>query len=104
MWQPKNPKQAEEWQARIDAWQQSGKTMIAWCKEHQVSEHQFWYWKDRLLSKKESSRPSRFVELLDDSPSEGGVAIQFQDFTIQLTTKFDENTLRRCLLTLRELS
>ncbi|MEJ2042134.1 MAG: hypothetical protein P8X89_02545 [Reinekea sp.] len=38
------------WQQHITAWQQSNLSQAAFCKAHQLSYHQFIYWRQKLLS------------------------------------------------------
>lgn len=38
------------WQQRLDNWQHSGLSSAEWCRQQQLPEHQFFYWKRKLLS------------------------------------------------------
>lgn len=38
------------WQAHIEAWQQTPQSQAAYCRAHQLSQHQFSYWKRKLQS------------------------------------------------------
>lgn len=39
-----------QWQQHINDWQQSSLSQAAFCKAHQLSYHQFIYWRQKLLS------------------------------------------------------
>ncbi|WP_422133859.1 IS66 family insertion sequence element accessory protein TnpA [Endozoicomonas sp. ALD040] len=53
----KNSPEHNEWQERIQAWQASGLSQNAWCKQHDIRVSKFGYWK-RKLEKTSSSLPS----------------------------------------------
>ena len=36
------------WRERLLAWQQSGLSTAQWCRQQQLPEHQFFYWKRKL--------------------------------------------------------
>jgi len=37
------------WKAHIERWQQSGLSQVAYCREHRLTLHQFYYWKKKLV-------------------------------------------------------
>jgi hypothetical protein len=39
---------AEFWQDHINAWQGSGLSQTAYCKQHEIKFHNFAYWRNRL--------------------------------------------------------
>ena len=52
---PEDRKQNQElWQERIKDWQQSGLSASAWCEQHNLKPHLFFYWKRKLLTEPES--------------------------------------------------
>ena len=42
------------WQQRLEHWQQSRLSTAEWCRQQQLPEHQFFYWKRKLISGTES--------------------------------------------------
>lgn len=47
---PNNPTELNLfWQSHIEAWQSSGLTQAAYCKENDLIIHRFGYWKRKLL-------------------------------------------------------
>ncbi|WP_422475236.1 IS66 family insertion sequence element accessory protein TnpA [Endozoicomonas sp. ALB032] len=44
----KNSPEHNEWQERIQAWQASGLSQNAWCKQHDIRVSKFGYWKRKL--------------------------------------------------------
>ncbi|WP_435808097.1 IS66 family insertion sequence element accessory protein TnpA, partial [Zhongshania aliphaticivorans] len=43
------------WQDHITAWQGSGLSQAAYCKQHEIKFHNFAYWRNRLSPAKEPS-------------------------------------------------
>ena len=41
------------WQDHITAWQGSGLSQSAYCKQHEIKFHNFAYWRNRLSPRKE---------------------------------------------------
>jgi len=54
-----NEQKRRWWQKHLEAWAVSGQTQSAYCRNHELSRHQFQYWKKRLHK---PSKPS-FIEL-----------------------------------------
>ncbi|MFT5889586.1 MAG: hypothetical protein ACI9BO_002414 [Zhongshania sp.] len=46
---------AQFWQDHITAWQGSGLSQAAYCKQHEIKFHNFAYWRNRLSPAKESA-------------------------------------------------
>lgn len=37
------------WEHHLEQWQQSGLSQLAYCREHQLKPHRFYYWRRRIL-------------------------------------------------------
>ena len=90
------------WEGRIEDWKKSGKSIVQWCKENNLPDHQFYYWRDRLNGKRRGKSAPRsstggFIELVDCDHNESGVVIRTAGVEVHIKPKFDENTLLRCL-------
>jgi hypothetical protein len=46
---------AKFWQDHITAWQSSGLSQVAYCKQHEIKLHNFTYWRNRLSPAKAPS-------------------------------------------------
>ena len=56
---PRTPRRsAEQWQALIEQWQQSGQSAKAFCREHDLGYASFCQWRKRLASANEPTRSS----------------------------------------------
>ena len=68
-------KHTASWQVHLDAWQSSGKTQVAYCREHGLVYCQFTYWKKKLTQDitvvQGDGQSSGFVpvQLIDSRPS-----------------------------------
>lgn len=40
----------ENWQQHITAWQESGLTQLAYCKQKNIKQHNLQYWRKRLVA------------------------------------------------------
>lgn len=52
----------EKWSAKIAAWQRSGLSLAAWCRDNSESYQRALYWRKRL-QRSESPAPGGFFEL-----------------------------------------
>jgi hypothetical protein len=53
-----------QWQQHITAWQQSGLSQAAFCKAHQLSYHQFLYWRQKLEHQATDSPSAQAKQLI----------------------------------------
>jgi hypothetical protein len=92
------PEKVRDWEERILQQQNSGLSITRWCREYQVVECQFYYWKSKLFPRQVET--SGFTELVDVKNT--GVTIEYNDMLIHLDPNFDEVTLKRCLSVIKE--
>ncbi|MDO6526352.1 hypothetical protein Q4519_11725 [Motilimonas sp. 1_MG-2023] len=54
---------SQHWQHHIDAWQQAGSSQAQYCREHELDQSQFSYWKRKLIKtcEPQSVKSSRFA-------------------------------------------
>jgi len=85
-----------EWEVKVRQWIMSEKSITAWCQEHSIPEHRFYYWRKKLqaASPQVSKDSSLFVQLVDGTEEISGVELKIQQFTISLSRKFDSITLK----------
>jgi hypothetical protein len=110
----------EQWRARLKLFARSKQTVSVWCAQHDVSVHQFYYWRRRLeeatlqpakaTSAKATSGDNWLaVAVVPDvavmpeasagpppagPPSAGGVTIRVGAATIEVSPGFDRALLR----------
>lgn len=52
---------SQHWQHHIDAWQQVGSSQAQYCREHELDQSQFSYWKRKLATLNEPNQPKSAV-------------------------------------------
>ena len=102
-----DPRQSlyESWKQHVTNWRQSGKGIMKWCTEINLSYKKFLYWRKKiegflLVPPKKFERVS-FSELSDSSCTTG-IDILVNGTTIRLHKNFDETTLKSCIRLLGE--
>jgi hypothetical protein len=91
---------ATTWSRRIQEWKSSQSSIAQWCRDHNLSYHQFLYWKSRFYG--QDGRAS-FIELQDLIRKDSGVSIEVNGVHIHARCNFDENTLIRLVKLLGKL-
>jgi len=95
------------WKRHIDGWQESGLSQSEYCRQHDLKEHLFFYWKKRIVKPAET----KFVFLDLGSISETGFAkpgcplglVVSNGLKIEIGAGFDPQLLRQLIITLRGL-
>lgn len=96
------------WKERIQNWQESGLTQTEYCRIHNLTPHQFTYWKQRIVKPPET--PVSLVQVnmkstfnpnsLHHSPLRMTVGDQYR---IEIDRGFDPVALQQLLFTLKQL-
>jgi hypothetical protein len=95
------------WQQHFENWKESGLTQVKYRRRHGLKQHQWWYWKKRLV---DSSVPVKFVRLdldrLAEAESEGSRftplrVVVGNGFRIEIDKGFDPSTLVQLVRVLR---
>ena len=104
-----NKRKREYWSSHIERWQESGLSQRVYCREHNLKDHQFVYWKKRIIR---TGTESKFVSLnlgpfKDKQPLQHAVRplqlILHNGFTIEIHPGFDPHLLRQLIIVLRGL-
>jgi len=93
------PSMKQQWSEKIAAWQESGLSIAAWCKQNDEGYYRFIYWRKRLLQPKVQPSTS-FVELTLE-PS--ALAVECNGVTLHIERGFDRELLRDALSVLKGL-
>src|SRR5579862_422099 len=100
---------AQEWRERLEDFAQANTTVADWCYFHQVSVHQYYYWKRRLAPKpapptaQEAWMPVDIVETPPNPAAATGVTVRIAGAQIELTPDFNPATLRAVVVALSAL-
>ena len=64
------------WQEHINAWSQTKQSQTAYCQSKALDQHQFSYWKRKLLGKSDTQKKlSGFVPVLQDRAAGSGLSL-----------------------------
>ena len=92
------------WQAHIQAWQNSGYSLAAYGRHHNLVYHRLIYWKTK--SESEQPRPVSFVPVpLPTQSTDTAITLSLQNdrFKIEIGTDFSDDLLGRLIVTLESL-
>ena len=98
------------WKQHIESWRSSGQTQRAYCCQHELSPHQFTYWKKRFV---QTDTGVTFVPLKirhSVLSASGACSLSTlrltvgRDLQIEIGPDFDSQLLHRLITTLRAVS
>lgn len=102
-----NAAKRKYWEEQLRQWKQSGLTQVEYCRLHGLKQHQWWYWKKRIIK---TTAPVKFVRLDLDPVVETETAgmqstalklVFGSDFHIEINKGFDPATLEQVIRTLQ---
>lgn len=94
------------WKQHIESWRSSGLTQAEYCRQHELKDYRFTYWKKRFIP---ADIGITFVpvKIRGHLPPEQDSAplrlIMDKDLAIEIRPDFDPRLLRRLIATLRSL-
>ncbi len=100
---------AELWVARIEDYRASGERVAEWCKRHQVTPRQLWYWMRKLRKAEQQTPPAskaQWVSLrLDETAAAGAspLLVRVGAATIEVRAGFDPSLLAEVVGALKPL-
>jgi hypothetical protein len=106
MSQPFSKEQKQQWEEKIIAQKNSGVSIAEWCRQNEIANHVFYYWKRKLFPEPTVTLSS-FTEVPFEKGSQclkagdSGIKIEYQDVRIYLDKHFDSSVLKQCLLILK---
>jgi transposase-like protein len=101
--QPFSEAKKQEWKKRILQQGESGLSIAQWCRENDVSSHNFSYWRDKLFRKAALAVAldrSTFTELADkrrvtvSDPERKGITIEYHKIRIHVEEQFESSALK----------
>jgi hypothetical protein len=85
---------SQDWSAKVTAWQQSGMSLAAWCRENSESYYRFRYWRKRLAV----PVSGKFLELtLPAAP----ISLECNGIMVHVAKGFDPDLLTDILSALK---
>lgn len=102
--QPVSEKVKQQWKENIAKQRESGFSIAFWCRQNNIADHAFYYWR-RKLSSECIPTHSAFTELtVENENSKSGITIEFKGLLIHLDRKFDNSTLKQSLETIGKIA
>ncbi len=106
MSQPFSEEQKQQWREKIISQKNSGISIAAWCRQNEIADHLFYYWKRKLFPEPAITLSS-FTEVPFEKEGQcletknSGIKIEYGEIHIHLDKCFDSPTLKRCLSVLK---
>ena len=96
----------EYWSSHIERWQESGSSQTEYCKEHGLKDHQFTYWKKRIV---QTETEGKFVSLnlssfTNQQPPQPGCPLRVvvsSGLKVEVEAGFDPDLLGQLIIVLR---
>lgn len=83
------------WREVIGAWKVSGESVAAFCREWNLAQWQFTYWKQQLM---ENNNPVEFAAVPESYGSRfGGLRMEWREFIFEVTQEGDVRLLKQVL-------
>jgi len=101
-----NKRKREYWSSHIERWQESGLSQSDYCREHDLKDHQFIYWKKRIVR---TETASKFVSLnlrsfTEKQPLQPGCPLRVvvpNGLKVEVEAGFDPHLLGQLIVALR---
>ena len=94
------------WEQRLAEHQVSDKSIAAWCNDHSIKVHQFYYWRKKLrFGQVDNNQPVKWLALglnrvsLDPDT----IAVHIGQATIEVKKGFDQQLLREIMQVLQTI-
>lgn len=87
-----------DWSARLSAWDISGKSALAWCRDNDISYDQFKYWQKKLRQAGAQKKPGQFVPLKIAATA---LRIECNGIYLHVSSGFDPALLSQVVSVLR---
>lgn len=96
----------QEWEARVNDFQVSGLSAVAWCAANNIKTHRLYYWLRRLRTEvAEPVGPSRWLSVETEEPQSpaSSLCIRVGQATVEVKPGFDATLLADVVRTLAGL-
>jgi len=97
------------WEQRLAEHEGSGKSIAAWCKEQEVKENQFYYWRKKLRTgQAEKTQPVQWLPLdlqpsKQASPVGDWITVHIGQAAVEIRKGFDHRLLREIVQILQTI-
>jgi len=100
-----DPKEKRQfWENHVQAWQQSGLTQAEYCRQNNLKNHRWWYWRKRISHPAETDVTFVPLRFSSNKTSRTGISVVTPNgYRIECDTGFDFSKLRQLITTVRGL-
>ena len=94
------------WKEHIDRWQQDSMSQAAYCRQYELKQHQFTYWKKRLsqIDSAITFVPLQLAHRLPTAATKPGFNLYTPNgFRIEVAVGFDPATLKQLISAVQSL-
>jgi hypothetical protein len=100
-----DPKEKRQfWEDHVQAWQHSGLTQAEYCRQNNLKNHRWWYWRKRISHPPETDVTFVPLNFSSSKLSRIGISVVTPNgYRIECDTGFDVSKLRQLILAVRGL-
>ena len=94
------------WEQRLAEYATSGKSIVTWCKEQSIRDHQFYYWRKKLcLAQAANDQPVQWftLGLEQASLAPDSIAVHVGQVTLEIKKGFDQYLFREIVQVLQTI-
>lgn len=93
------------WEQRLADHATSGKSVASWCKEHSLSDNQFYYWRKKLqhVEQVKNGQPIKWLPLKVRDLTTSSISIRVGQATVDVKPGFDPLLLQQVIKTLQTI-
>ena len=100
-----NPKEKRQfWEDHIQAWQQSGLTQVEYCRQNNLKNHRWWYWRKRISFSPDTDVTFVPLHFSSSQTLRSGISMVTPNgYRIEIDNGFDFAKLRQLITAVRGL-
>ena len=100
-----NPKEKRQfWEDHIQAWQQSGLAQVEYCRQNNLKNHRWWYWRKRISLSPDTDVTFVPLRFSSSQISRSGISVLTPNgYRIEIDNGFDFSKLRQLITAVRGL-
>ena len=96
----------EYWRSHIERWQESGSSQTEYCREHGLKDHQFTYWKKRIVQTEAEGKlvSLKLSSFTNKQPPQPGCPLRVvvsNGLKVEVEAGFDPDLLGQLIIVLR---
>ena len=92
------------WENHIQAWQQSGLTQVEYCRQNNLKNHRWWYWRKRISNPCDTDVTFVPLRFSSNKISQAGIRVVTPNgYRIEFDSGFDFSKLRQLIAAVRGL-